>query len=403
MFELRTSSFGLRVRHLRPSSFVLPPFPLAVCCLGLSAFLTQLTLMRELLSVLSGNELVFGIVLGSWMLLTGVGAALGRTAGRLRSPVVVFIAGRNPDCPAADRRRSAAAVAAERRVSPRRGSGSDRLRGLLSGAAGALLSGDGLRASDGLPRDGRLQHWALKCPAGRPRAGHFSAQCSAAVGRVYLLDNLGNVLGGLAFVVVLAQLSDHFVMLYFAAALNLLLAAVLAASTGRRLLAAAAATLLAALLAAAACWNLDDFSCRLGICRTERPLPRKLALREPGGHAIGRAIELHPERRAVVLDQRRRADRRGGPLCDGAAPGRPAGAADLGRGFGHGPRGAQVSGRGASITSNSIRWCSRSPGDTSPRAWPTPGFTRSTATAAASSAGQTVRTADADRPFRMTW
>ena len=55
-------------------------FSLAVCCLGFSAFMTQLTLMRELLSVFSGNELVFGIVLGSWMLLTGMGAAWGRTA-----------------------------------------------------------------------------------------------------------------------------------------------------------------------------------------------------------------------------------------------------------------------------------------------------------------------------------
>ena len=37
-------------------------FP-AVCCLGLSAFLTQLALMRELLSAFCGNELVVGIVL----------------------------------------------------------------------------------------------------------------------------------------------------------------------------------------------------------------------------------------------------------------------------------------------------------------------------------------------------
>ena len=64
---------------------------LAVCCLGVSAFLTQVTLMRELLSVFSGNELVFGIVLGNWMLLTGLGSALGKAAGRLKSPQTVFV------------------------------------------------------------------------------------------------------------------------------------------------------------------------------------------------------------------------------------------------------------------------------------------------------------------------
>ena len=71
--------------------FRLPPSLLAVCCLGLSAFLTQLVLMRELLSAFSGNELVFGIVLGNWMLLTGIGSTLGKTASRLRSPITVFI------------------------------------------------------------------------------------------------------------------------------------------------------------------------------------------------------------------------------------------------------------------------------------------------------------------------
>ena len=47
--------------------------------------------MRELLGALAGNELVLGIVLGNWMLLAGLGAALGRGVGRLRSPLVVLV------------------------------------------------------------------------------------------------------------------------------------------------------------------------------------------------------------------------------------------------------------------------------------------------------------------------
>lgn len=46
----------------------------ALFALGFSAVITQLTLMRELLCVYSGNELVVGVVLGNWLLLTGLGA-----------------------------------------------------------------------------------------------------------------------------------------------------------------------------------------------------------------------------------------------------------------------------------------------------------------------------------------
>ena len=82
------------------------------------------------------------------------------------------------------------------------------------------------------------------------------------------------------------------------------------------------------------------------ICRTTRRLRRRLALREPGGDAIGRPAQLHRERRAAVLDPQRRADRGDGALCHGPASRRPAGAADFRRRVGHGARGAQVSGRG---------------------------------------------------------
>ena len=51
---------------------------LAIGSLGASAVMTQLALLRELLGAFAGNELVFGIGLGSWLLLTGIGAWLGR-------------------------------------------------------------------------------------------------------------------------------------------------------------------------------------------------------------------------------------------------------------------------------------------------------------------------------------
>jgi spermidine synthase len=46
--------------------------------LGFTSVVTQIALLREFLGVFSGNELVIGIVLANWMILTGFGAYLGK-------------------------------------------------------------------------------------------------------------------------------------------------------------------------------------------------------------------------------------------------------------------------------------------------------------------------------------
>ncbi len=46
--------------------------------LGMTAIISQVVFIREFISVLSGNELILGIVMASWMLLTGWGALTGR-------------------------------------------------------------------------------------------------------------------------------------------------------------------------------------------------------------------------------------------------------------------------------------------------------------------------------------
>ena len=92
---------------------------------------------------------------------------------------------------------------------------------------------------------------------------------ASSIGRVYLLDNLGNVLGGLAFLIVLAHLFNHFDMLYFAAGLNLLLAMLVAAAAGKRFWAAAAAVILAALVAVMTLGDLNDVSRRLEYARQQ--------------------------------------------------------------------------------------------------------------------------------------
>lgn len=49
-----------------------------VVLLGFIALATQIILLREFLTLFSGNELVIGIILANWMLLTGLGAYFGR-------------------------------------------------------------------------------------------------------------------------------------------------------------------------------------------------------------------------------------------------------------------------------------------------------------------------------------
>lgn len=61
--------------------------------LGFSSLATQVFLIRECFSVLNGNELVIGIVMANWMLLTGAGAFIGRFFGRMKGkiPFLLFL------------------------------------------------------------------------------------------------------------------------------------------------------------------------------------------------------------------------------------------------------------------------------------------------------------------------
>jgi spermidine synthase len=66
---------------------------LSIITLGFSEMLSQMVLTREFLSVFYGNELVIGIVLANWLLLSGVGSYLGRKAGRIKdsSRILVYM------------------------------------------------------------------------------------------------------------------------------------------------------------------------------------------------------------------------------------------------------------------------------------------------------------------------
>jgi spermidine synthase len=66
-------------------------FRVSILTLGFSSIFTQVYLLREFLAVFNGNELVMGIVLANWMLITGFGAWLGRFFPRLRGQVAFIL------------------------------------------------------------------------------------------------------------------------------------------------------------------------------------------------------------------------------------------------------------------------------------------------------------------------
>jgi spermidine synthase len=60
--------------------------PLSIVWLGFSAVVVQIVMLRELLCLFSGNELVTGIVFGNWLLLTAAGSILARSSACLPRP-----------------------------------------------------------------------------------------------------------------------------------------------------------------------------------------------------------------------------------------------------------------------------------------------------------------------------
>ncbi len=65
---------------------------LTILVIGWSSITCELTFIREFISIFAGNELIFGVVLGNWLLLTGLGGFLGRIINRLRMDKIILLA-----------------------------------------------------------------------------------------------------------------------------------------------------------------------------------------------------------------------------------------------------------------------------------------------------------------------
>ena len=201
---------------------------LAVGGLGAASVIAQLVLMREMLGAFAGNEMVLGIILGNWLLLTGAGAWLGRASGRLKNREGSFIAGL-----------IFIAVAPLVQV-------------FLLAVLRAVVFGRGIQVG---VTETVLASFAVLLPFCVASGWLLTLACSvvankddaSGIGRVYVADSIGSIAGGALFSFVLVRWFDHIGILFFPALFNLLLAGALAARFGKKLLLGVATVLAVAL------------------------------------------------------------------------------------------------------------------------------------------------------------
>ncbi len=77
-FTFNKKAIPVQSKPLEMQENNLEKFRYLLVILGVVAVINQVVFIREFISVLSGNELVLGIVMASWMLITGWGAFSGR-------------------------------------------------------------------------------------------------------------------------------------------------------------------------------------------------------------------------------------------------------------------------------------------------------------------------------------
>ncbi len=216
----------------------------AAAALGATSIVTQVVLLRDFLSAFYGNELVIGIILANWMIITGAGSFLGKFA---RSP--------------AASERFVALLLALAAVLP--GVTLFLLRALrnivfLPGSMAGLTQI--LYASFVL----LLPYCLVSGFSFTLLARTLSAKHDAnLIGHVYALESAGSVIGGLTFNLVLIFYLDTFQCLIVLMAVDFLVCLFLLYGRVKRGAFAAAASCAAALAVLAWTTNPDDATLRL--------------------------------------------------------------------------------------------------------------------------------------------
>jgi spermidine synthase len=214
---------------------------LAVGALGVMAAMTQLALMREMLCVFSGNELALGVILGNWLLLTGLGSWIGRTARRVRRPqralaVLLLFVALLPLAEVFTLRELRDIVF---------------LRGATIGVSETVIASFVWLAPFCVVSGYML---TLACGA------FGTLQETGAIGTVYVADSVGSVFGGAVFTFILVRRFDHFALLSLPAIVCLFVAACLAWQERQYWLVGASVILAAGLVVALIAIDVDGAS-----------------------------------------------------------------------------------------------------------------------------------------------
>ena len=205
---------------------------LCVVFLGLTAVVTQLLALRAFLDLFGGCELTLGVILANWLLLTGIGCALGRRSSPREASsgqivVAQLLVGVLPFA-------SLAGITLSARLFP---------TGMMVGLGGVFWASLALLTPFCLLSGFLLTRFA----------GAVSLRRDAKpIGQVYALDSAGGILGGVLFSLVLVHFLEPLQIASGLLFANLLAALYLAHVAGRpRLRAGMVLSLVAAVVALA--------------------------------------------------------------------------------------------------------------------------------------------------------
>ncbi|MDT8393607.1 MAG: fused MFS/spermidine synthase [Bacteroidales bacterium] len=203
--------------------------------MGFSCFIVQIVMIREFMNLFMGNELIIGIILAMWMLFTALGAIVGRFAFDLRhmkfSLIILLVL--NAIFPLAG------ALFAT------------WLKGYIY-APGVMVSLQGVLL---ISIAGLTTFCVVSGMMYTMLASYFSKNNQSGISRIYMLEAVGNLAGGIVFNFVLVYTLDSMTILSIILILNVLAAAYYAISEKLKLI--ASATLIVAGLAFALLFTMD--------------------------------------------------------------------------------------------------------------------------------------------------
>jgi spermidine synthase len=179
-------------------------FWVCLLALGTSSISVQLVMIREVMSSFSGNELIIGLVLGVWLLFTGLGSALGVPLAKRARPERALFLGH-----------ILIALIPFGQVAAIRGLPLLWVRGEMLGLTPAITSSALI-----------LIPYCLIGGAMLPLAGALLGG-KQTTSKVYIVDTIGDIVGGLLFSLLFVYALSHWDSLVVVGLLNLFAAAIM--------------------------------------------------------------------------------------------------------------------------------------------------------------------------------